>query len=179
MGDLAVTPRILLAEDRGYTITTNLYVRTPIGDPRNGNGVASLSPDVEFWANPTDGWVIRGAVGVTVPTNWTAAQASLWRVNPWSGFNASPGPFSSFDARLAVGQYITSADARLFKSFVYYLSAMFHTEISGGRSTDFSLTPGLRFGVGKEWYFLAGLEVPMVGPLPFQTQTWFQVIKNF
>lgn len=178
-GDLTIAPRFLLAEDRRYTVTANLFVRTPTGDARNGNGVASLSPDLEFWANPAERWVIRGGFGVTVPTNKTAASSRLLAANPWSGFNASPGPFTSFDARLAVGRYITPADARFFSNFVPYLAANFHTELSGGSNTYFSLTPGFRFGLGGDWYVLGGLEVPLVGPLPFQTQTIFQLIKNF
>ncbi|WP_406698857.1 hypothetical protein V5E97_08225 [Singulisphaera sp. Ch08] len=178
-GDLTIAPRVLLAEDRRYTVTSNLFVRLPTGNARNGNGAASLSPDLEFWANPFDRWVVRGGVGVTVPTNYSSAAATLQRDNPWTGFNASPSPFTSFDARLAVGHYITPADARFFKNFVYYAAANLHTELGGGDSTYFSITPGFRFGLGNEWYVLGGLEVPLVGPMPFETQTIFQLIKNF
>jgi len=178
-GDLTIAPRFLLAEDRRYTVTSNLFVRIPTGDARNGNGVASLSPDVEFWANPVERWVIRGGLGVTVPTNNTPASLRLLAANPWSGFNDSPGPFTSFDARLAIGRYLTPADSRYFKNFVPYLAANLHTELSGGTNTYFSLTPGFRFGLGNEWYALGGLEVPLVGPLPFATQTIVQFIKNF
>ena len=54
--------------------------------------------------------------------------------------------------------------APVFKNFVYELSANLHTQINGGKSTYFSLTPGLRFGVGRDWYLLAGLEVPVSWP---------------
>lgn len=178
-GDLTIAPRVLLAEDRRYTVTSNLFIRTPTGDARNGNGAASLSPDLEFWANPTERWVVRGAVGATVPTNETPAKRRLQALNPWTGFNASPASFTSFDARLAVGRYVTPADAKVFKNLVFYAAANLHTELSGGNATYFTLTPGLRFGVGNEWYMLAGLEVPVVGPIPFETQTIVQVIKNF
>lgn len=178
-GDLTIAPRVLLAEDRRYTLTSNLFIRTPTGDARNGNGAASLSPDVEFWANPAGRWVVRGAVGATVPTNGTPAKRRLQAPNPWTGFNASPASFTSFDARLAVGRYLTPGDAKVFKNLVVYAAANLHTEVSGGRATYFTLTPGLRFGVGNEWYVLAGLEVPLVGPIPFETQSIFQVIKNF
>ena len=178
-GDLTIAPRFLLAEDRRYTVTSNLFVRLPTGNARNGNGAASLSPDLEFWANPSGRWVVRGGVGVTVPTNFSPASAALQRANPWTGFNASPSPFTSFDARLAVGRYLTPADAKAFKNLVIYAAANLHTELSGGDATYFSLTPGFRFGLGREWYVLGGLEVPFVGPSPFETQTIFQAIKNF
>ncbi|WP_422923885.1 transporter [Singulisphaera sp. PoT] len=178
-GDLTIAPRVLLAEDRRYSLTSNLFVRLPTGDARNGNGAASLSPDVEFWANPFDRWVIRGGLGVTIPTNDSPASSALQRVNPWTGFNATPSNFTSFDARLAVGQYLTSAEAHIFKSFVYYAAANLHTELSGGNATYLSITPGFRFGIGGDWYVLGGLEVPLVGAMPFETQTTFQFIRNF
>ncbi|AMV38461.1 hypothetical protein [Planctomyces sp. SH-PL62] len=178
-GDLTIAPRVLLAEDRRYTVTSNLFVRLPTGNARNGNGVASLSPDVEFWANPVERWVVRGGLGVTVPTNSTPTSSRLLAANPWMGFNASPGGFTSFDARLAIGRYLTPGGDHLFNNFVPYLAANLHTELSGGNNTYFSLTPGYRFGLGKDWYALGGLEVPLVGPLAFQTQTIFQFIKNF
>ena len=181
IGDLTIAPRVLLAEDRRYTLTTNLFVRLPTGDARNGNGAATLSPDVEFWANPTGRWVVRGGLGATTPTNGTPAKRRLQALNPWTGFNAAPASFTSFDARLAVGRYLTPADARYFQNLVVYAAANLHTGLSGENagSTYFSVTPGFRFGVGNEWYLLGGLEVPLVGPLPFETQTIFQVIKNF
>lgn len=178
-GDLTIAPRVLLAEDRRYTLTSNLFARIPTGDARNGNGAASLSPDLEFWVNPVGGWVVRGGLGVTVPTNYTFPSAALQRANPWTGFNASPAPFTSFDARLAVGRYLTPADARHFKSFVCYAATNFHTELSGGNATYLSITPGFRFGLGGDWYALGGLEVPLIGGMPFDTQTTFQLIKNF
>lgn len=178
-GDLTIAPRVLLAEDRRYTVTTNLFIRMPTGNARNGNGAASLSPDLEFWANPFGRWVARGGVGVTVPTNETPIKRELQEFGSWTGFNASPAPFTSFDARLALGLYVTPADAKFFKNLVFSTATNFHTQLSGGRATYFSMTPGLRFGMGKEWYFLLGLEVPVVGPRPFSTQTFVQLIHNF
>lgn len=179
VGDLTIAPRFLLAEDKRYSVTSNLFVRVPTGNGLNGNGVASLSPDLEFWANPFGGWVFRGGAGVTTPTNLTPAKIALLSGNPWTGFNASPSTFTSFDARFAVGKYITAPDARFLPNLVVDLAANLHTAISGGNATYFSLTPGFRFGIGNEWYLLGGVEVPLVGPLPFQTQTIFQIIKNF
>lgn len=180
VGDLTIQPRILLAEDRRYAVTTNLFVRLPTGSIANGNGVASLSPDVEFWLNPDGGrWVVRGAAGVTVPTNVTRDRIPYLSLAEFSGINGTPSTFTSFDGRLAVGHYITDPDAPLFKDLLWDVVANFHTALSGGNMTYFSLTPGFRFGIGNNWYVLGGIEVPLVGPLPFQTQTIFQLIKNF
>ncbi len=178
-GDLTIAPRILLAEDRRYSVTSDLFVRIPTGNVRNGNGVASLSPDIEFWADIPGKVVVRGALGVTVPTNETRGRSALLASAPFNGFNASAASFSSFDARLAVGKYLTPGDAPILPNFVAYVAANLHSELRGGHANYFSLTPGFRFGIGNDWYFLGGLEVPLVGPLPFQTQTIFQLIKNF
>ena len=60
------------------------------------------------------------------------------------------------------------------------VSANLHTAVSGGTSTFFSLTPGIRFGVGNRWVCpQRPWPSPMVGPLPFHTNAIFQVIKNF
>ncbi len=178
-GDLTVAPRFLLAEDKTYSWTANCYVRCPTGSPLTGNGVTSLSPDIEFWLNPTGKWILRGGVGVTVPTNTTAASTPLLEANPWTGFNLSPGPFSSFDARLAAGYYLTSADAPYLKHLCGTVATNLHTRLSGGDTSYFSITPGMRTGVGRDWYLLAGIEVPLVGPLPFANQVIVQAIKNF
>ncbi len=178
-GDLTVAPRFLLMEDKEYSVTANCYVRCPTGTAETGNGVASLSPDIEFWMNPTGHWVLRGGAGVTVPTNLTAASTPLLEANPWTGFNLTPGPFSSFDARLAAGLYLTPSDAPVLKHLCATVATNFHTRLSGGTTSYFSITPGMRTGIGRDWYLLAGLEVPLVGPLPFANQAIVQAIKNF
>lgn len=179
-GDLTIIPRFLLAEDKRYTISTNLFVRVPTGNARIGNNVTSLSPDIEFWANPFSGWVVRGGLGVTTPTNLSASRIALLdKSPPWTGFYGSPGPFSSFDARFAVGKYLRPSDARIMPNLCVDLAANLHTAISGGNYTYFSLTPGFLFGLGNNWVFRAGVEVPMAGITPFQTQSFFQIIKPF
>ena len=178
-GDLTVAPRFLLAEDKEYSVTANCYLRCPTGSVLTGNGVTSLSPDIEFWLNPTGKWILRGGVGVTVPTNLTVGSAMLLEANPWTGFNLSPSAFSSFDVRIASGFYLTDDKASVFKHLCGTVSTNLHTQINGGNATYFSITPGMRTGVGRDWYLLAGFEVPLVGPLPFSNQAIVQLIKNF
>jgi hypothetical protein len=179
-GDLTIAPRFLLEDRKNFTVTTNLFIRTPTGSPENGNGVTSFSPDVEFWwTEPSTHWVVRGGVGITVPLEYTGVKGAMIAANPWTGFNVSPGAFQSFDARLAVGKHLTGGDDPTISHLVVYLASNLHTQIDGGHSTYFSVTPGFRFHMGNEWYFLGGLEVPLAGPLPFSVQPIFQLIKNF
>ena len=179
VGDLTVAPRFMLAEEKHFSVTANVYARCPTGAVGTGNGVASLSPDVEFWVNPIPRWILRGACGVTVPTNLTPANTPLLLANPWTGFNLTPSAFSSIDARLAAGYYLTAGDTPHCQHLCATVATNFHTRTSGGNDTYFSLTPGFRFGVGNNWYLLEGIEVPFVGPLPFTEQVIAQAIKNF
>jgi hypothetical protein len=75
--------------------------------------------------------------------------------------------------------YLTPDDAPVFKHLCATLATNLHTRLSGGSTTYFSVTPGMRAGVGGDWYLLAGLEVPLVGPLPFANQVIVQAIRNF
>lgn len=179
LSDLTVTPRLLLHESERVTVTTNLAVRLPTGNVATGNDVTSVSPDVEFWANPYGGSVIRGAVGVTLPTGRTAWRTHILDANPWSGFNANPGAFSSFDARLAVGQYVTPTTRRFLGDSVIYLSGNLHQGMGSPAPTYMTLTPGFRTGIWGTWYFLGGVELPVVQPKPFSYQVTFQLIGNF
>ena len=71
------------------------------------------------------------------------------------------------------------ADATYLGDLCFTLATNFHTRLSGGNTSYFSMTPGFRFGIGHEWYLLGGFEVPTIGPLPFRNQAIFQAIKNF
>jgi hypothetical protein len=64
-------------------------------------------------------------------------------------------------SQLAIGQTLTGHDVHLFGDFTYYLSAVVNTPLSNGDQTSVTLTPGLRTHVGNDWYFLAGLPVPV------------------
>ena len=118
-------------------------------------------------------------VGVTVPTNLTTVSLPLLEANPWTGFNLSPSAFSSFDARVAGGLYLTDDDASFLKHLCGTLSTNLHAQINSGNMTYFSVTPGMRTGIGRVWHLLAGFEVSLVGPLPFSNQAIAQLIKNF
>ncbi|MCY2966866.1 MAG: hypothetical protein NT069_25085 [Planctomycetota bacterium] len=180
VGDLTIAPRFLLEERKNFSVTANVYIRTPTGNAVNGQGVTSYSPDIEFWwTEPTQHWVLRGGVGVTVPVEYSGEKADLLAANPWTGFNASPGAFKSFDARLAVGRHLTAGDDPTFSHLVVNCAWNLHTQLEGGNNTYFSVAPGFRFQFSKDWYLLGGVEVPLVGPLPFSYQPLVQVIKAF
>jgi hypothetical protein len=56
---------------------------------------------------------------------------------------------------------VTDHDVPLFGDFTYYLSAVANTPLSGDGDTSVSLTPGMRTHLGNDWYFLAGMPIPV------------------
>jgi hypothetical protein len=139
-GDVSFTPRVLLYESRDFSVTADLTVLTPTGeDPVAGK--SALIPSVAFWYNFAGGWVIRGGIGNSIPTQGDGSNTLI--------------------SQLAIGETVTDHDVPLFGDFTYYLSAVANTPLSDDGSTSVSLTPGIRSHVGDNWYFLAGLPTPV------------------
>ena len=161
-GDFAVTPRFLLSESRDFSQVFQFMIRTPTGSTANGNGQTTLSPLYEFWyGGLPGGTVIRGGTGVTVPTNSPGGVPTGLTV-PTS---STGGSRTLYKYNLDIGKYWTPHDARL-GDFVTYLSINGFTTLDdrGPTNSYLSLTPGLRFHLGNDYYFLAGVEVPVTGP---------------
>jgi hypothetical protein len=139
-GDITFTPRVLLHETQDFSLTAEVAVSTPTGtEPLAGK--ALLTPAIGFWNNFAGRWVIRGGVGCVIPTQRGGGETLI--------------------SQLAVGQTLTAHDVPLFGDFTYYLSTVVHTPLSNGANTDVSLTPGIRTHLGRDWYFLAGLPIPV------------------
>ncbi len=147
-GDFAVTPRFLLSESQDFTQVLQMMIRTPTGSIANGNGQTTLSPVYEFWyGGLPGGGVIRGGTGVTVPTSGAGGARTLYKYD------------------FAVGKYWTPHDVWP-GDLVTYLSIIGYTTLDnrGPTYSYLSLTPGLRFHVGNNYYISAGVEVPVTGP---------------
>jgi hypothetical protein len=139
-----------------------LSVRTPTGSPRSGDGGrASLTPQVQFWRNVIDKWVVRGGFGVTAPTNHAAGN----------------GP--TLISQLAVGRTLFPHEKTPFGDLTYYVSANVLNTFGSAPSTFVSLTPGFRTYLGKDWYLLGGLEVPVIDRPPFREQLIFYFVKAY
>lgn len=111
----------------------------PTGEqPLAGN--TSVTPAFGFWNNFSGGWVVRGGLGVNIPTQGSGNDTLI--------------------SQLAIGQTVTPHDVPLFGDFTYYVSAVAGTPLSSGE-TSVALTPGMRTHLGHDWYFLAGLPTPV------------------
>ena len=85
--------------------------------------------------------MIRGAIGDLIPLQG--------------------GGTDTLISQLAIGQTLTAHDVPLLGDFTYYLSTLVDTPLPNGRQTSVALTPGIRTHLGDDWYFLAGLPIPV------------------
>ena len=167
-GDFRITPRVILSESKDVTQSFNITFRTPTGNAVNGNGVASITPQYQFWANAWKGLVVRGGAGFTIPYS--------------SEFNFFGDPPSTFDANLAIGYYFTPHNFTPIGDMVWYLSTNLSQTIDrrgGDNSTFVSLTPGFRTHIGQNWYLLGAVEVPVTHPEPYDYQVLGGIMKVF
>jgi len=146
-GDLTIVPRFILSESRDLTQSFNVAFRVPTGKTENVNGAAAITPTYEFWTNWWQGLVLRGGVGFVIPYG----HQSIDEV----------GARPSFIANFAAGYYFTPHSATPFGDFVFYLSANLTQSMVSPIKNTVSLTPGIRTHLGKDWYLLMGVEVPV------------------
>ena len=162
-GDTTISPRFRLSESKNFGQLFQMHVRTPTGARDNGNGVASLAPEYSFWWNAYGNWVMRGATGVTVPTNHAGARTS----------------YNNF---LGIGRYFKGSDDAWFHNSQLYLLAEEDSTIAGSarRESFFSLLPGFLTQVGKKlWFAYGAIEVPMVGPKAYTYQAIFAIVHAY
>jgi hypothetical protein len=162
-GDLTVVPRFLLSETESITQVFAVDVRTPTGTRTTANGIMALQPRYEFWSNPGGSWVVRGGSGIFVPMNTQRTPA-----------------FTAYSGDLAVGRYFTPHDVP-FGDLVVYAAANWLIPLDGTASqrTYVSLGPGMRFHLGKNFFFLHYWEFPLVGPNPYSYSMQVALMKVF
>jgi len=160
-GDFAVSPRFLLSESQDLSQVFECIVRTPTGNTVNGNRQTILTPQYEFWyGGLPGGGVIRGGTGLTIPTNNAGVTSTIPEAPA-----TVPGARTTCNYNLAVGKYWTQHDATP-GDFVTFLSINGFTTLDdrGPTYSYLSVTPGLRFHLGNNFYYVGGVEVPLSGP---------------
>lgn len=165
-GDLQITPRIMLSESRDTTQTFNLTLRMPTGNDENGNRVASITPNYQFWTNPWKGSVVRGGVGFSIP---------------YAGRIDRSGTRSSFNANLAAGYYFTPHDLTPIGDMVWYVATNLVQTLDdrGPSRTVVSIGPGFRNHLGRNWYLLGSVDVPVTHYEPYDYQVLGGLMKVF
>jgi hypothetical protein len=163
-GDFVISPRFLLSESQDFSQILAVPVRTPTGEKDNGNDVTSITPQYEFWSNVYKTWVVRGGIGTTLPTQ------------------SKQGRYS-FNYNVAIGVFLTPHDRTPFGDLTLYVAGDGFSTIDD-RASDvdfFSIMPGFRSHMGRDWYLLGGVEVPLTGPdsasFDYEPNVW--VMKVF
>ena len=166
-GDLAFTPRVLLSESTNFTQSFNLFFRTPTGDPVNGNGVAAVIPQYEFWSNAWRGLVVRGGAAVSAPYG----HQSIREVNARTLFLGN----------LSAGYYFTPHDLTPVGDMVWYVATNLSQAMDdrGPNTTTLTFTPGFRTHLGRDFYLLGGVELAATNPQPFDYQVLTGLMKVF
>jgi hypothetical protein len=163
-GDLTISERFGLVEQRDFSMLASLTERTPTGQTVNGNDINFITPALEFWWNFAPKWVLRGGTGINIDTGRTSATDTY---------------FSS----LAIGRYLTTRDARIFKELVAHVAVSTMSDVLGrkGHITDVYIAPGLRFGLDRneKWFVLGAVQVPVSGPHPYAFQPNLALSRNY
>jgi hypothetical protein len=165
-GDFALTPRLMLHESENASHALDVTFRMPTGDTINLNGVAAVTPRYNVWWNPWERLVVRGGFGFFVPFGGQ----SLNKV----------GARTTFQGNVAPGYYLTPHDLTPIGDMVWYAS-MNLFQVMGDRGphnpTLLTITPGVSAHVGDDWYLLAGVEVPLTRPEPFDYRVLGSLMK--
>ena len=166
-GDMHLTPTFMLSESEDVTQTFNVDFRVPTGNTNMGNEVAAITPRYEFWANWWRGLVVRGGTGVAVPYSHQGVREA--------------GARTTYFANVASGYYFTDHDVTPFGDLVFYLDANLDqlTDGRGPATTTVLMAPGFRSHLGRDWYLLGAIEVPVTRPEPFDYQLLAGLMKVF
>ncbi len=163
-GDLTISGRFRLVEQRNFSLQALLTERTPTGQTVNGNDINFITPAVEFWCNFAPRWVLRGGTGMNIDTGRKSAT-------------------DTYFTNLAMGRYLTTKDAYVFKDLVAHVVVSTLSDVLGrkGYITDVYIAPGIRFGLGRDqnWFVLSAIQVPVSGPHPYDWQPCFALGRNY
>jgi hypothetical protein len=163
-GDLTISERFRLVEQRNFSLQASLTERTPTGRTVNGNDINFVTPAIEFWWNLAPRWVLRGGTGINIDTGRTSAT-------------------DTYFTSVAIGRYFTTRNARYFKEMVAHVSIATMSDVLGrkGHITDVYIAPGLRFGLDRNerWFVLGAIQVPVSGPRPYAFQPNLALSRNF
>ena len=87
------------------------------------------------------------------------------------------GARAAFLGNLAIGYCFTPHDLTPVGDMTWYLSTNLAQTIDGNSPsrTVVTLTPGFRTHLGRNWYLLVAVEVPVTNPEPFD----YQVLSGF
>jgi hypothetical protein len=163
-GDLTISERFRLVEQRNFALQALLTERTPTGQSINGNDINYITPSVEFWCNFAPKWVLRGGKGINIDTGRTSVT-------------------DTYFTNVAMGRYLTTKDAPVFKSLVAHVVVSTMSDVLGRKDhiTEVYVAPGVRFGLDSDhkWSVLTAIQTPVAGPHPYAYQLNLGLSRNY
>jgi hypothetical protein len=164
IGDLTISERLRLIEQRNFSMQALLTERTPTGQTVNGNDINFITPSLECWWNFAPKWVVRGGTGINIDTGRHSATSVY--------FNNA-----------AIGRYLTTKNARFFKDLVVHVAVSTLSDVAGRKDyiSDVYIAPGMRFALDQDlkWFALGAIQVPDSGPHPYAYQAQFALVRNY
>jgi len=132
-GDTGVQARFHMIEQRNFSLVSLIGERIPTGKAVNGSGINYVMPGLEFWWNLAPKWVLRGGTSINILTGRKSAT-------------------SVYVNQLALGRYLTTKDAAIFKELDVHLTATALSDVAGGAGfvDDVYIFPGLRFSLDEK-----------------------------
>ena len=103
-----------------------------------------------------------------------------------TGINIDTGRTSATDTymnNVAIGRYLTSKDAPIFRRMVAHVAVATMTDLLGRKDhiTEVYIAPGIQFALDRDrkWVFLAAIQIPVASPQPYAFQPDFGLTYNY
>ena len=82
---------------------------------------------------------------------------------------------------ISIAKTVTGPDTPLIGNLTVYLENFAQTDLDGDHAgrTLVSITPGIRFNLGRDNWLLSGVDIPVSGPNPWDAIYRCSYIKNF
>jgi hypothetical protein len=159
--DVTLENRFLFHETQDFTVSFNLNGRVPTGDAALGARRTSINPYLSFFKDIGKGFSIRGTGGIDTPLD-----------------SRPDGVTSTMIGQLGIGQTLTPHDVPLWGDFTYNVTTNVR-EYLGQTGTFVSVTPGLRTHLGRNFWLLGGVEIPLSNSTSFQERFTLILVKGF
>jgi len=166
LGDITVTPEVMLHETRNVSINAGVGLRLPTGSGRLGERQFVPTPEINYFSDLGRGFALRARLGYSV------------------GDKGNP---DNFVLNAAIGQTFTPHDRAPFGDATWYVSVNYAEPIDarsariGRDARSFvSITPGVRTHLGGNLFLLGGVEFPVVNRgQSFDERYIVQLVQGF
>ncbi|MEW6657286.1 MAG: hypothetical protein AB1424_01370 [Thermodesulfobacteriota bacterium] len=164
VGDLNVIPEVMLAETRGLSLSSGLFIRTPTGRHAVGSGRTSLTPYLALWKD------LGHRIGL---------HTFLGSAFPLGGFGGD-APTAVFQYAIAPAVTVTPKATPFLGNLTFFLELNGETEFKQKNNpTTVTLLPGTRWLVMKDVWVAGGYEFPITNTDELSGRIWASLYLDF